>query len=135
MRRLGAEVAREREPPRAATDDEDARSVAAHHLEGQEPERPSSDDGHGLAGTNAAPADGADDDREGLGEDQVLVGDGGGRPPATARRDAHELGEAAIHVDPDRGARHADVSVALPSPRTRPARAVWRDRAKFAGRL
>src|SRR5256885_13823951 len=104
MRRLGAEVARELEAPRAATDDEDARSVAAHHLEGQEPERPRSDDGHGLAGTNAAPADGADDDREGLGEDQVFVGDGGGRPPATARPDAPEPGEAAHPREPRRRA-------------------------------
>ena len=134
MGRLGAELAREREAPCAAADDEDPGPAAARHLEGQEPERSRPDDRDGFTGPHATTADGADDDREGLGERQVLVGGRGRRLPAAARRDAHELGEAAVHVDSDRRARQTEVAVALPAERTRPARVVRLDRDAIAGR-
>ena len=124
---FGAELAREIEPPAGPAHDEHADAAGPQHLQGQEPERAGADDGGGLAGLRLRTVHGADHHGERLGDQQILVGRVRGRRPAAARRHADQLGEAAVHVDADGGAREAQVLVALAAERALAARIVGLD--------
>ena len=76
----------------------------------------------------------ADHDGEGLGEEELIVVDPGGRGPAAMGGQRHFLSEAAIHVDAHRRSRQAEVLVALSAQRTDTARVVGLDRHLGPGR-
>ena len=76
---------------------------------------------------------GAHDDGQRLGQHQLVVADLGGRRPAAARRQAGLLGEAAVDVDADGGAREAEIAIAFAAERADAAGVVGLDRDLLAG--
>src|SRR5262249_58232459 len=86
------------------------------------------DDRRRLPGSHLAAGSRADDDRERLRHHEVLVGHAGWRRPAAARGHSHQLGEAAVHVDADRGPGQAEIAIALAAERTDAARVIRLDR-------
>ena len=100
----------------------------AQHLQREQPERARRPRRPRVSpGRTARAGHRPHDDGERLGHQQIVVGDRRRRRPAAARGDAHDLGEAAVDVDADRGSRQAEVAVALAAERTGAARVVRLD--------
>ena len=130
---VGAERARHLEaprsgPPRAPT------APRAQHLDGEQAQGAHSEHGRRLAGDGSAATDRPRDDRQRLGEEELIVGQVRGRGPAHPGGESGLLAQPAVHVDAHRGAREAEIAVALAAEGALAARVVRLHRHLLARR-